>query len=45
MRAQQREDDKDLQELKQKLQQAKNMPKPQDKDKMIEYLTQRLQYA
>ena len=45
MHAQQKEDDKDLQELKQKLQKAKNMPKPADKDKMIEYLTKRLTCA
>ena len=45
MQAQQKLDDKDLMELKQKLQQAKSMPKPQDKDKMIEYLTKRLTYA
>ena len=31
--------------MKEKLQQAKNMPKPQDKDKMIEYLTKRLGVA
>ena len=43
--AQEKEDDRDLQELKQKLQDAKDMPKPGDKDKMIEYLMKRLQLA
>ena len=35
-------DDADLKDLKEKLENIKNMPKPEDKDKMIAYLRQRL---
>ena len=35
-------DDADLKDLKEKLESIKNMPKPDDKDKMIAYLRQRL---
>ena len=42
MQTQQLMDDADLKDLKEKLQNIKNMPKPEDKDKMIEYLKQRL---
>lgn len=45
MKAQQEEDDADLEELKQKLQNTKNMPRPENKEKMIEYLTSRLESA
>ena len=45
MKAQEEEDDADLRELKQKLQAAQAMPKPENKDEMIEYLTKRLENA
>lgn len=45
MKAQEEEDDADLQELKQKLQAAQAMPRPDNKDEMIEYLTKRLENA
>ena len=35
-------DDADLKDLKEKLENIKNMPKPEDKDQMIAYLRQRL---
>ena len=43
MKAQEEEDDADLRELKMKLQQAEAMPRPENKDEMIEYLTNRLE--
>ena len=43
MKAQEEEDDADLRELKVKLQQAEAMPRPENKDEMIEYLTNRLE--
>ena len=45
MKAQEEEDDADLRELKVKLQQAEAMPRPENKDEMIEYLTNRLEQA
>ena len=45
MKAQEEEDDADLRELKQKLQAAQAMPKPENKDEMIEYLSKRLENA
>ena len=45
MNAQAEDDDADLALLKQKLQNTKNMPRPENKDQMIEYLTQRLESA
>lgn len=45
MKAQEEEDNADLQELKQKLQAAQAMPRPDNKDEMIEYLTKRLENA
>ena len=45
MKAQEEEDDADLRDLKQKLQAAQAMPKPENKDEMIEYLTKRLENA
>mmetsp|Transcript_8662 Transcript_8662/g.11937 ORF Transcript_8662/g.11937 Transcript_8662/m.11937 type:complete len:154 (-) Transcript_8662:511-972(-) len=45
MKAQEAEDDADLRELKSKLQVAQAMPKPSNKDEMIEYLTRRLESA
>ena len=45
MNQQQQEDDDDLDKLKQKLQSTKNMPRPENKDQMIEYLTARLESA
>ena len=45
MNAQEAEDDAELEDLKQKLQNTKNMPRPENKDSMIDYLTQRLEAA
>ena len=45
MKAQEKEDDAELEELKQKLQNTKNMPRPENKDMMIEYLQTRLESA
>ena len=45
MKAQEAVDDEDLAELKMKLQTAQAMPKPNNKDEMIEYLTKRLENA
>ena len=45
MKAQEAEDDADLKELKAKLQAAQAVPRPENKDEMIEYLTKRLEQA
>ena len=45
MKAQEQEDDAELEGLKQKLQNTKNMPRPENKDMMIEYLQTRLESA
>lgn len=45
MKAQEAEDDADLKDLKMKLQAGQAMPKPDNKDEMIEYLTKRLENA
>jgi len=45
MKAQEAEDDADLRDLKMKLQAGQAMPKPDNKDEMIEYLTKRLENA
>lgn len=45
MKAQEEEDNADLMELKAKLQNAQSVPRPDNKDEMIEYLTKRLEFA
>lgn len=45
MKAQEAEDDADLLELKAKLEAAQSKPPPENKDEMIEYLTDRLEQA
>ena len=45
MKAREAEDDADLRELKAKLQSAQAVPRPENKDEMIEYLRKRLENA
>ena len=45
IKAQEEENDQDLAELKQKLQDLQQMPKPTNKDEMIDYLVKRLESA